>query len=209
MLMGNQSEQSVAAVVLAAGRSRRMGQPKMILPWGDTTVIGRVVGILHQAAIQRVVVVTGGARRQVNAALSGSGVKLVFNPRYAQEEMLVSLQLGLRALENDAAAALVVLGDQPQIKLEVVQSILDRYRARLAPLVVPSFQMRRGHPWLVERRLWQAILELRSDCTMRDFLNQYADQIDYLTVDTSSVLQDLDTPKDYQRQRPPDSKSGS
>jgi molybdenum cofactor cytidylyltransferase len=209
MPMGNQNEQSVAAVVLAAGRSRRMGQPKMILPWGDTTVIGRVVGVLHQAAIQRVVVVTGGARRQVEAALSGSAVKLVFNPRFAQEEMLVSLQLGLRALENDAAAALVVLGDQPQIKVEVVQLILDRYRARQAPLVVPSFQMRRGHPWLVERRLWKSILELRSDCTMRDFLNQCADQIDYLMVDTSSVLQDLDTPKDYQRQRPPDSKPGS
>ena len=207
--MGNQSEQSVAAVVLAAGRSRRMGQPKMILPWGDTTVIGRVVGVLHQAAIQRVVVVTGGARRQVEAALSGSAVKLVFNPRFAQEEMLVSLQLGLRALENDAAAALVVLGDQPQIKVEVVQLILDRYRARQAPLVVPSFQMRRGHPWLVERRLWKSILELRSACTMRDFLNQCANQIDYLMVETSSVLQDLDTPKDYQRQRPPDSKPGS
>jgi molybdenum cofactor cytidylyltransferase len=206
--MGNQSEQSVAAVVLAAGRSRRMGQPKMILPWGDTTVIGRVVGVLHQAAIQRIVVVTGGARRQVEAALSGSAVMLVFNPRFAQEEMLVSLQLGLRALENDAAAALVVLGDQPQIKVEVVQLILDRYRARQAPLVVPSFQMRRGHPWLVDRRLWKSILELRSDCTMRDFLNQCADQIDYLMVDTSSVLQDLDTPKDYQRQRPPDSKPG-
>jgi molybdenum cofactor cytidylyltransferase len=209
MPMGNQNEQSVAAVVLAAGRSRRMGQPKMILPWGDTTVIGRVVGVLHQAAIQRVVVVTGGARRQVEAALSGSAVKLVFNPRFAQEEMLVSLQLGLRALENDAAAALVVLGDQPQIKVEVVQLILDRYRARQAPLVVPSFQMRRGHPWLVEHRLWKSILELRSDCTIRDFLNQCADQIDYLMVDTSSVLQDLDTPKDYQRQRPPDSKPGS
>jgi molybdenum cofactor cytidylyltransferase len=207
--MGNQSEQSVAAVVLAAGRSRRMGQPKMILPWGDTTVIGQVVWVLRQAAIQRVVVVTGGARRKVAAALSGSAVKLVFNPRYAQEEMLVSLQYGLRILENNVEAALVVLGDQPQIKVEVVQSILDRYRVGQAPLVVPSFQMRRGHPWLVERKLWKSILELRYDCTLRDFLNQYADQIDYLMVDTPSVLRDLDTPQDYQSQRPPDSKPGS
>ena len=207
--MGNQSDQPIAAVVLAAGRSRRMGQPKMILPWGDTTVIGQVVRVLRQASIQKVVVVTGGARRKVEADLSESAVRLVFNPRYAQGEMLVSLQRGLRAVENEVEAALVVLGDQPQIKVEVVQSILDRYQISQAPLVVPSFQMRRGHPWLVERKLWKSILELQSDCTMRDFLNRYADQIDYLIVDTPSVLRDMDTPQDYQSQRPPGSMPGS
>lgn len=209
MSMGNQTEQSVAAVVLAAGRSRRMGQPKMVLPWGDTTVIGQVVWVLRQAAIQKVVVVTGGARRQVEAALSGSAVKLVFNPHYDQEEMLVSLQHGLRALENNVEAALVVLGDQPQIKVEVVQSILTHYQIGQAPLIVPSFQMRRGHPWLVERKLWKSFFELGSDSTMRDFLNQFANQIDYLIVDTPSVLRDLDTPQDYQSQRPPGSMHGS
>jgi molybdenum cofactor cytidylyltransferase len=204
--MGDRSEHSIAAVVLAAGRSLRMGRPKMVLPWGDTTVIGRVVWVLRQAAIQKVVVVTGGARRQVEAALSESAVQLVFNPSFAQEEMLVSLQLGLRALGSEIEAALVVLGDQPQIEEEVVKSILARYRIGQAPLVVPSFQMRRGHPWLVQRSLWKAILELQPASTLRDFLNQYADQIEYLNVGASSVLRDLDTPQDYESQRPPYSK---
>jgi molybdenum cofactor cytidylyltransferase len=196
------SLQPIAAIVLAAGRSVRMRQPKMILPWGESTVIGRVVQVLSQAEIQPVVVVTGGARRQVEAALAGLAVQLVFNPRYAQEEMLISLQIGLGALEKEVAAALVVLGDQPQIELEVVQSILACYRITQSPLVVPSFHMRRGHPWLVDRRLWKAIFELNAASTLRDFLNSYADQIEYLSVDSPSVLHDLDTPEDYQRERP-------
>lgn len=200
--------QSIAAVVLAAGRSQRMRQPKMILPWGESTVIGRVVQVLSQAEIQPVIVVTGGARHQVEAALAGCAVQLVFNPRFAQEEMLVSLQIGLGALAEEVAAALVVLGDQPQIELEVVQSILARYRLTQSPLVVPSYHMRRGHPWLVERRLWRTIFELDSASTLRDFLNRYADQIQYLSVDTPSVLHDLDTPEDYQRERPTKKNSG-
>jgi molybdenum cofactor cytidylyltransferase len=200
--MGDKRRQSVAAVVLAAGRSKRMGRPKMVLPWGDTTVIGRVVEVLCQAEIQPVVVVTGGARCQVEAALSGSSAQLVFNPDYERNEMLVSLQLGLGVLGVDVGAALVVLGDQPQIELDVVQSILVRYWSGQAPLVVPSFRMRRGHPWLVERRLWKAILDLDPTSTLRDLLNQYSEQIDYLNVASRSVLRDLDTPEDYQRERP-------
>jgi molybdenum cofactor cytidylyltransferase len=209
MSMEDMSKQSVAAVVLAAGRSLRMGRPKMVLPWGGATVIGQVVGVLRQAEIQNIVVVTGGARRQVEAALVGYAVQLVFNPRFAQVEMLVSLQLGLLNLGSDVDAALVVLGDQPQIELEVVESVLARYQARQAPLVVPSFQMRRGHPWLVERKLWNDIFELQPASTLRDFLNRYADQIDYLNVVTPSVLRDLDTPQEYQRQRPPNSRRES
>lgn len=195
---------SVAAVVLAAGRSVRMGQPKMVLPWGDTTVIGRVVRVLRQARIQPVVVVTGGARQQVEAVLSGSEVQFVYNSRFAQDEMLVSLQAGMCTLGGEVEAFLVVLGDQPQIELDTVQAILERYKARRAPLVVPSFKMRRGHPWLVERRLWRAILDLDPGNTMRDLLNMHADQIDYINVATPSVLRDLDTPEDYRRERPGD-----
>jgi molybdenum cofactor cytidylyltransferase len=206
--MEDKTLQSIAAIILAAGCSRRMRQPKMILPWGESTVIGRVVQVLSQAEIQPVVVVTGGARRQVEAALAGYAVQMVFNPHFAQEEMLVSLQIGLGVLGKETTAALVVLGDQPQIELEVVQAILACYRLKQVPLVVPSFQMRRGHPWLVERRLWRAILELDSTSTLRAFLNSYVDQIEYLSVDTPSVLHDLDTPEDYQRERPRNTNSG-
>jgi len=190
-----------AAVVLAAGQSRRMGRPKMILPWGQTTVIGQVVSVLFEAGVSQVVVVTGGAGAQVAEALQGQPVRLAENPAYADGEMLSSVQVGLAALPADCPAALIVLGDQPQIEAGVVKALLARYCAGASALIVPSYQMRRGHPWLIERCLWAELLEPGAS-TMRDFLNAHAAEIDYLSVQTASVLQDLDTPHDYDRFKP-------
>ena len=201
-----------AAIVLAAGQSKRMGQPKMILPWGQTTVIGQVVSTLLQAGVGEIVVVTGGAAQEMQAALQGQPVHLAANPAYAQGEMLSSVQVGLAALPADCPAALIVLGDQPQIEASVVEAILAEYYAHGSQLIVPSYQMRRGHPWLVGRALWPALLAPSLPATdgaaggqagtLRDFLNAHTEQICYLPVQTASVLQDLDTPQDYAQFKP-------
>lgn len=191
----------IAAVVLAAGQSKRMGSPKMILPWGDTTVIGRVIAVLQEAGVAEICVVTGGAHEQVETALEGVGVRMVFNPRFEQDEMAFSLQVGLANLSVRARAALVVLGDQPQIQPQVVCTIMQEYEAQQASLVVPSYQMRRGHPWLIDRALWPEVMALQSPRTLRDVLTALPERILYVPVDTDSVLRDLDTPEDYGRER--------
>jgi molybdenum cofactor cytidylyltransferase len=192
----------IAAIVLAAGMSRRMGEPKMVLPWGQTTVIGQVVNVLAQSGIDEIVVVTGGARDLVEAALQGFPARLVLNPRYIEDEMVYSLQAGLFALTEKVEATLVALGDQPQIESGVVQAVLDAYHLSKAALVVPSYKMRRGHPWLIARSLWPEVQNLLSGNTLRDLLNAHTEQLHYLDVKTSSILQDLDTPQDYQREQP-------
>ncbi len=191
----------IAAVILAAGLSRRMGTPKMVLPWGKTTVIGQVVYVLAEAGIGEIVVVTGGAHQQVEAVLHGLPARTVFNPRYSEDPMAYSLQAGLASLVA-ADAALVALGDQPQIESHIVRSLVQVYRERRSVLVVPSYQMRRGHPWLIDRSLWPEILALRPPRVLRDVLSEHGDQIEYLNVSSDSILRDLDTPEDYFRQRP-------
>jgi molybdenum cofactor cytidylyltransferase len=124
-------------------------------------------------------------------------VKLVFNPRYPEDEMAYSLQAGLLALSEEVEATLVALGDQPQIECTVVQAIMAAYQQSKAALIVPSYKMRRGHPWLIVRSLWPEVQILPSGRTLRDVLNAQAEQINYLQVDTPSILQDLDTPEDY------------
>ena len=193
----------IAAIILAAGQSRRMGRPKMVLPWGETTVIGKVVRLLAEAGAAPLVVVTGGARQEVEEALVGLPASPVFNPRFAEGEMASSLQVGLSALPEECQAALVVLGDQPQIELATVQGVMQRFRRTQSLLVVPSYHMHRGHPWLIARALWPAVLALKPGETMRDLLNAFAEQIDYLPVETATILHDLDTQEDYQRHRPP------
>lgn len=193
----------VAAVVLAAGESRRMGVPKMALAWGDRTVISQVVGVVRAAGVSEVMVITGGAAAAVREALAGEIVHMVPNEQYRVGEMLSSVQRGLEAaLGGRAEAALIVLGDQPQIQPGVVQKILDSWRETGAEIIVPSFQMRRGHPWLLARSMWQTVIELKPGETMRDFLNRYQQKIMYLTVESDSILQDLDTPEAYESQRP-------
>lgn len=173
----------------------------MTLPWGETTVIGRVVDVLAQAGLSDIIVVTGGHRDQVEAALIDHPAQSVYNPRYAEGDMVSSLQLGLSTMSASVAAALVVLGDQPQIQQSTVRSIVREYITTDAKLVIPSFQMRRGHPWLVDRMLWQGILDLPPQAILRDFIQANAVLISYLTVDTPSILKDLDTPEDYEREQ--------
>lgn len=194
----------IAAVILAAGRSQRMGQPKMTLPWGDTTVIGRVCEVLLGAGVAQQVVVTGGAHAEVVEALANIPVQVVFNGLFAQQEMLTSFQVGLRQLDEDIQAALVCLGDQPQIERRLVVRLMEEYEQSGAGLIVPSYQMRRGHPWLLDRSYWQEVLVLEPAYSLRDFLNQHQSEIHYLAVDSRSVLLDLDTPEDYQKMRPDD-----
>ena len=195
----------IGAVVLAAGRSQRMGRPKMSLPWGDSTVIGQVVSVLLAAGAEDIVVVTGGDRESVDVALRDFPVEKVFNPDFANGEMLLTLQHGLNRLKCETDAALVVLGDQPQIEVGIVQIVIAAYQEEGHALVVPSHRMRRGHPWLVARPMWQTILDLQPPATMRRFLANYAADIHYLNVDTPSILLDLDTPQDYDRYKPGES----
>jgi molybdenum cofactor cytidylyltransferase len=191
----------ITAVILAAGQSKRMGQPKMLLPWGQTTVLETVIATYKAAGIDNVLIVTGGVRDQVEA-LVGKTAQTVFNPDYAKGEMLSSVQVGLAELKSGVEAALIGLGDQPQVQERSVRLVIDEYRSSKAPIIVPSFQMRRGHPWLVTRVLWNEILGLSSPESLRDFLNRHADEIRYVTVDNASILQDLDTPEDYLKSKP-------
>jgi molybdenum cofactor cytidylyltransferase len=195
------SAKDVTALVLAAGRSQRMGRPKMTLPLGASTVIGQVVASLAQAGLERILVVTGADRQGVEQALSrlpsGPVVETVYNPAFAAGEMLSSLQAGLRALGATCQAALVALGDQPQIQPEVARAVLAAYTAGMAPLVVPSYRLRRGHPWIVDRLLWKALFALQPDHSPRHFLAEYHQSIEYVVVDTNSILMDIDTPEDY------------
>ena len=191
----------ISAIILAAGRSIRMGRPKLLLPWGDTTVLGQVIKTMRGAGIQNILIVTGGAREQVEEIARGWKVNTVHNENFESEEMLASLQCGLRQQKPEVEAALVCLGDQPQVEEGSVRSVCEAFRKNNSPLVVPSYHMRRGHPWLAGRALWDELLKMRSPQSPRDFLNAHENEIEYAIVDTPSVIADLDTPEDYLKSR--------
>lgn len=191
----------ITALILAAGSSKRMGQPKLPLPWGETTVLGQVIATFKAAGVEDILVITGGAREQVER-LVGSSARIMFNPGYAEGEMLSSVQAGLAGVQPETEAVLIGLGDQPQVQAGSVRLVVEEYARSRASLIVPSFQMRRGHPWLVARPYWDEILHMDPPESPREFLTRHANDIRYVEVNDPGILKDLDTPDDYLKSRP-------
>lgn len=178
-----------------------MGQPKMLLPWGDTTVLGRVVKTFSTAGIGDIIIVTGGDRKSVEAEISKLAedfpVLAAFNKSFEQGGMMSSIQVGLASILPDCMAALIGLGDQPQVEVKTLKDILTSYEKTGAGIIVPSHENRRGHPVLVDINYRPELLNLNPQSTLRDFLNKHQLEIQYVAAG-ASVVQDLDTPQDYQ-----------
>ncbi|MCU0507847.1 MAG: NTP transferase domain-containing protein [Anaerolineae bacterium] len=189
-----------------------MGAFKLTLPWRETTVIETVVGTLERAALAEIVVVTGHRAAEVQERLAGSAARCALNPRYEDGGMLSSIQTGLSDIATrripiqapgvDAApqiaAALMCLGDQPQMELATVEAVLaEGERTGWQRVIIPSYRMRAGHPILIPSSLWPQIMNTSE--TLRATLRAREDLIIYLEFDTDSVLADLDTPEDYAR----------
>ena len=173
-----------------------MGRFKLTLPWGERTVVGQVVATLEAAGLAEIVVVTGHRADEVTAALAETSARCVHNAGYASGEMLGSIQTGLAALGIGVEAALLCLGDQPQMEADTVRAVLAAGEtAGWQKIVIPSYQMRAGHPIGLPRWLWPEVQVCPG--TLRDVLAAHRGQTEYLTVQTSSILADLDTPEDY------------
>jgi len=192
----------ITAIILAAGMSRRMGQPKMLLPWGKVTVIEHVISVFQKAGVEDIYVITGGVKEQIESLVSILGAKTIYNKDYSNGDMLSSIQCGIRALTSQTQGMLIGLGDQPQVRESSVRMVCEAFQESKSNIVVPSFQMRRGHPWLVARPLWNALSDIRPPQSPRDFLNAHREKIQYIEVDDPNIFADLDTPEDYQKRHP-------
>lgn len=199
----------VGAVVLAAGLSSRMGQLKVLMDWDGQPVIAAILKALVAGGVASLSVVTGyqpepveyAARMATETIEHVPPLSIVHNAAYERGDMLFSIQAGLRALPANVDAALIVLGDQPRIRPDVVEQVLIAYAEGEQGIVLPSYQMRRGHPMLVSRRYWHEILALPEGGTLRDFMRAHTDDIAYVEAPDDSVLHDMDTPDDYQAEK--------
>ncbi len=186
-----------AALVLAAGQSKRMGRNKMLMRFGVSTMLETILDALGACGLGDIVVVTGYERERIEPLCEAHAARSVFNPDFASGEMLSSIQTGLRAMREDGEAALIVLGDQPFVQTDIVRRILAAHTP--GAIVIPSYQRRRGHPILLDRSVWPGVLALSAESNLRDAINAHADRIRYVEVDTDAILRDLDTPEDYRR----------
>jgi molybdenum cofactor cytidylyltransferase len=193
---------SISAIILAAGQSKRMGQPKMVLAWENTTVLGKVLATIKKAGIEDTLVITGDAQSAIEKIAREFDSRFIHNENFRHEEMLTSIQCGLKEQFSSCDAALICLGDQPQVEEKSVRSVCAAFQKIKNEIIVPSHQKRRGHPWLIPRVFWDEVLRMRAPESMRNFLDKHKNEIHYIECETSSILQDLDTPEDYLKYRP-------
>ncbi len=183
-------------VVLAAGESRRMGAQKLLLPFGDTTVVEAVVRTAAASRADRTLVVIGADGEAVRNKLEASGVEFAVNQDY-RLGMLSSVQAGFRALPAEAAAAVVMLGDQPFLAPAVVDKVIKAYREGGKGIVIPTFQGRRGHPLLIDLKFREEVLALDPAEGLRGLVSAHARDIGEVDVGDAGILRDMDTPEEY------------
>ena len=191
---------SMTGVVLAAGESRRMGTPKQLLPFGDRTILERVVDTLLAAGVEEVIVVLGHLADRVRTVLGDRPVRAVVNEAY-QQGMLSSIKCGVRAVPADCDAMLLALGDQPQIEKAVVEEVIARYREGLAGVVIPRYGEKKGHPVIIDLHKYRdAILNLPEDVGLNALMQAHADDIRLIEVATEDIIRDIDYREDYTRE---------
>jgi len=189
----------VTAIVLAAGRSRRMGRPKQLLPLtGQDTVI-QVVTRRLRPHVEDLIVVVGHVGGQVAAMLADQDVILAINAD-VDRGMLSSVQAGVRVADQQSTGYLICLGDQPSVCPKVIDGVL-RGAASGAGIVIPTYNSRRGHPVFLHRRYREEILALDPE---KAGLNAVTRGHDKDTIEIALgdvfILDDMDTPDDYTRE---------
>jgi molybdenum cofactor cytidylyltransferase len=192
----------VPALVLAAGRSTRMGRPKAVLPLdASDTFLTRVIRTLQDAQIEDVVVVLGAEAAAIAELVERSGLsaRMVINEQ-SDAGQLSSLLAGLRAIDRPGVSAmLVALVDMPLVTAATVSAVIDRYRATGAPIVRPMRGGRHGHPVLFDRSLFAAIRTADPAQGVRPIVRAHATPGGDVEVDDEGAFIDIDTPDDYAR----------
>lgn len=192
----------IPAIVLAAGKSTRMGRPKAMLPLeGGDTFLTRIVRTFLDAEIDDVVVVVGADAGVIVDAFEASGLaaRFVENTEFEQGQ-LSSLLVGLRVVDRPGlAAALVTLVDVPFVAVSTVRAVVDRYRLTHAPIVRPVSGTRHGHPVLIDRSLFAAIRAAEPSAGAKEVVRAHASSAGDVEVEDEGAFADIDTPDQYGR----------
>ena len=190
----------VCGLVLAAGSSSRLGQPKQLLPYRGTILVDWVVRTVEAASsLDHVTVVLGGASDEVRPQLTLGRAQVVENPDY-EDGCSGSYQAGLAALHPEAAAVVVTLGDQPGVETEDIDRLVAEWRRTDARIMAVSYRGERGHPLLFSRELFGLLHELHGDKAAWKILDRHPDWIHDIEVDRP-LPRDVDTWQDYEAVR--------
>ncbi len=191
--------EKTAGIILAAGRSSRLGAPKQLLGWHGIPFVRHVAQRALSAGLAPVIVVSGAYAAEVEAALQALQVRIAYNPDWELGQS-TSVQAGIRAVLSENGSAIFLLSDQPQVTEKLLQELIQAHSRSLADIVAPRVHGKRANPVLFDRRIFSELLQLQGDTGGRAlFEDGERFPVHWIDWDDASLLLDVDTPQDYQR----------
>jgi molybdenum cofactor cytidylyltransferase len=187
------------AIILAAGESKRMGSPKMLLPFKGFTMIENVIANVSGSKVDKIMVVLGACRDAIADLIRTKAVNYCYNENY-KDGMLSSVVCGFRNIPIDHSAVLVFQGDQPLITPKVINSVIEVYISSGKGIVIPVYDSKRGHPILIDRKYSNEIQELSPDEGLRSLALKYPDDVLEVNTDDAGILRDFDSYDEYKNE---------
>jgi molybdenum cofactor cytidylyltransferase len=188
--------EQIAAIILAAGGSARMGKVKQLLPWKGEALIRHVARTALEAGIKTVITVVGSSAKEIKAELGDMPVEVVDNSNWPNGQSS-SVHAGLAVLSEGIGGVIFLLADQPQISPTLLRTLMEKHATTIAPIIAPLVDGQRGNPILFDRNTFRDLRTIRGDKGGRALFSQYP--VDWIEWHDDSALLDIDTEEDYQR----------
>ena len=188
----------ISGLILGAGASERLGQPKQLLPFGDTTLLGWIVAQAERAAaLDEVVVVLGRAADQIRERVNFNAAKVVENPVFS-EGCASSYRAGIAALNPRSEAMMIILGDQPGIEPEVIDRLAGEWRQGTSQIALCCYRGHKGHPMIFAKPLFEQLVGLHGDKAAWKLVDANPDLVHSVEIDLP-FPEDINTWNDFER----------
>jgi molybdenum cofactor cytidylyltransferase len=189
----------ISAILLGAGKSKRMGVDKLSLPLGRKTVLELCFKALLRSNVEELVIVLSGRNKEVKNLFQGEKVRIVMNS-HPEKGMSSSIRRGLQAIHPHCQGILIALGDQPFLKTRTINGLIHAFEKGKRGIIIPFFRGKRGHPVIFHRRYKMDLLDLKGDVGGRSIIERHPEDVRLVPVKSRGVVKDIDTWQDYKNQ---------
>jgi CTP:molybdopterin cytidylyltransferase MocA len=188
----------ISAIFLAAGSSGRMGRPKALLEYNNSTFIDHILSCLKSAGCKPIVTVLGRHADIILEKSSAAGEEYVIN-EHPERGMFSSIQLGMKSLPAETNGTLIVLTDHPAVLQTTYDALAAQAVSNPGKIIIPQLKNRHGHPVYIGRKFFEQFLNAADSLTARDIIHKNRDYVQYLEINDPGILKDIDYPEDLKK----------
>ena len=191
----------ISAIILAAGESKRMGQPKLLLKWGESSLFEQTMDNYLASVVNEVNIVLGYEAAEIEKQIGDRSVNIAVNPDYSKG-MSTSITIGINIMSPRTQGIMLALADQPSVTTHTIDRLIQVFGLKQKGIVLPVYQGQRGNPVIFDVKYREKLLSLEGDMGGREIVRSCYNDVQEVAVDNRGVLTDIDTPEDYNRHKP-------